>query len=375
MTDVLRSPGPAVGGAVPVAVSTKPAPGRPLTYREAMEPPCLDCATSPCCTHLLLRDFQINTIMDVDYATFLLNFEGIVLGLQSDRKVDVYLHQPCGYLDVDSGLCQVHDTGLQPAVCVHYKSHTCSYRHVFATDLHHDKPLLDWRRMEWLAEQIAFDEDRNVIGFPEWDAVMEAFAQLPTERRPAERRGPDPVLEQWRSIVLSPKPDPDETGDSGSFHRFSDAAVTDPCEGCGAWCCKTLVFDRGTPTDASQVEFLRYCIGFPNVEVGVADNGWAVIVHTTCRHLSGNRCSVYGRPERPLKCGYYDALSCAYRGHFGVPTPEDVVRVARHQFPVVADSIVFDDLGRIVAIPPLHIMRERVVQAERAAAVANGLSS
>lgn len=356
---------------VPVTISTRTVAKGPLTYRAALEPPCLECATSPCCTYLLLRDFQLDTIMDVDYASFLLNFDGIVLGLQPDRKVDVYLYQPCGNLDVGSGLCRVHNTNLQPAVCVHYKSHTCSYRHVFTTDLHHDKPLLDWRRMAWLAEQILFDDDRKVVGFPDWDEVLGAFADLPTERRPAKLHGQDPVLEQWRAVVLSQKAESEEAT-SGSFHRFSDSAVTDPCGGCGAWCCKTLVFDRGTPGDASQMEFLRYCIGFPNVEIGVAENGWAVIVHTTCRHLSGNRCSVYGQPERPLKCGYYDALSCAYRGHFGVPVPDDVVRVARHQFSTVADSIVFDELGRIVAIPPLSVLRERVVQAERAAAATNG---
>jgi hypothetical protein len=373
VTEVAPAPVQAASS-VPVSISTGPGAGRPLTYREAIEPPCLHCATSPCCTYLLLRDFQMDTIMDVDYATFLLNFDGIVLGLQKDRKVDVYLYQPCGNLDVDSGLCRVHGTKLQPAVCVHYKSHTCSYRHVFTTDLNQDKPLLDSRRMAWLAEQIVFDDDRKVIGFPEWDDVLQGFMARPTERRPAQLAGPDPVLEQWRAIVLSPKPDQEEDT-AGPFHHFSDPQVTDPCDGCGAWCCKALVFDRGIPADASQVEFLRYCIGFPNVEIGVADNGWAVIVHTTCRHLSGNRCSVYGQPERPLKCGYYDALSCAYRGHFGVPAPDDVVRVARHQFATVADSIVFDDLGRIVAIPPLHIVRERVIQAERAAAATNGQTS
>jgi hypothetical protein len=350
----------------------RPTDGR-LSYREALQPPCLTCTTSPCCTYLLLRDFQIDTLMDVDYAVFLLNFEGIVLGLQQDRKVDVYLYQACGNLDVPSGMCKVHSTKLQPAVCVHYKSQTCSYRHIFTTDLHADKPLLDFKRMQWLAERIVFDDDRRVAGFPEWSQVLEGFASMPTDRQPAPPPPPDPIIEEWRAIVLSEKGFEEDQPDG--YHHFSDAEVTDPCQGCGAWCCKTLVFDRGLPGDASQLEFLRYCLGFPSVEIGVAADSWAVIVNTTCRHLVGNRCSVFGTDERPLKCGYYDAMSCTYRGHFGVPRPDEVVRVTLGQFGVVAESIVFDDLGRIVAIPPIQVLRDRLEGAERAAASTSGTPS
>ena len=351
---------------VPVALSPNGA-GRAeaLSYRQAREAPCLTCTTSPCCTYLLLRYFQLDTLMDVDYAVFLLNFEGIVLGLRPDRKVDVYLYQPCGNLDVGSGLCTVHGTSLQPAVCVHYKSHTCSYRHVFTTDTNPDKALLDATRMAWLAEQIVFDDDRKITGFPDWPGVLEGFATMPTDRQPAPVPDPDPMIEEWRAITLSPKP---ATDDDPTFHRFSDPVVSEPCEGCGAYCCNVLVFDRGQPADASQIEFLRYCLGFPSVEIGLADEGWAVIVHTTCRHLVDHRCSVYGTDQRPLKCGYYDAMNCAYRGHFGVPEPQGVVRVTRDQFPYVADSIVFDDLGRIVAIPPTEVLRDRLAAVERALA-------
>jgi hypothetical protein len=89
-----------------------------------------------------------------------------------------------------------------------------------------------------------------------------------------------------------------------------------------------------------------------------------VIVHTTCRHLDGNRCSVFGSDERPLKCGYYDALSCTYRGHFGVPEPADIVRVNRDQFRILADSIVFDELGSTLAIPPIEKLRDWLTEFE-----------
>ena len=41
------------------------------------------------------------------------------------------------------------------------------------------------------------------------------------------------------------------------------------------------------------------------------------------------------------------------------------MRLNREQFGVVTDSIVFDDLGRTMAIPPLDILRNRLEEVER----------
>jgi hypothetical protein len=355
-------------GAVPVALTNNRQDSRGeirLTYRDALEPPCLSCQASPCCTYLLLADFRLESLMDVDHAIYLLNFDGIYLEIHRDRKVNVYLYQSCGYLDAPTGLCTVHRTPIQPAVCVQYNGHRCGYRHRMTADVDPDHPHLDARRMAWLADRTVFNDDREVADLPEWEEMLEAFRSMPLVRTQAPPPAPDPVMQEWRAIALSRKGS-DEP--SPSLRHYSDREVSDPCTGCGAWCCQTLVFNRGFPGDASQLEFLRYCLGFPGVEVGVSADSWAVIVRTTCRHLDGNRCTVYGSDQRPLKCSYYDALSCGYRGHFGVPRPRDIVRVRRDQFPVVAASIIFDDLGRIVAVPPLDVLRDRLEQAERAAA-------
>jgi hypothetical protein len=348
------------------APSTVPVPvtlGRSdhLSFREARQAPCMTCSTSPCCTYLLLRDFQLDTVLDVDYAQYLLNFDGIYLGLAKDRKMDVYLYQPCGYLDVPTGLCTVHSTPLQPAVCVHYNGHCCGYRSRMTVEVDPERPILNRARMDWLAEHMVFDDERRVTGGPQWDDILAAFETLPLERTPLAAPEPDPMIEQWRSIALTAKSQRDEP----SVHRYADAEVSDPCQSCSAWCCKKLVFNRGLPVNASQLEFLRYCLGFPGVEVGVAADGWAVIVSTRCRHLYGDRCSVFGSEERPLRCSYFDALSCSFRSHFGVPRPEEIVRVNRDQFGLVANSIVFDELGQVVAIPPVNVLRNLLEDAER----------
>lgn len=364
-------PGVTATTAVPVALTRNGhGPQGPdgkvrLTYRQAMEPPCFSCTTSPCCTYLLLGDFRIGTLLDVDHAVYLSNFEGIYLGLDRERKVDIYFYQPCGYLDVPSGLCTVHGTPVQPAVCVQYNAHVCGYRHRMLVDVDGDHPQLDARRVEWLAENTVFDDDRSVVALPDWEEMLEAFRAMPLTRTPAPAPAPDPISEEWRSIVLSQKAPDRETR---PLRHYGDPEVSEPCTGCGAWCCRTLIFNRGLPGDVSQLEFLRYCLGFPGVEVGVAADSWAVIVHTRCRHLEGNRCGVFGTSQRPLKCGYYDATSCAYRRHFGDPRPDDILRLSQRHFRVVADSIIFDDVGRIVALPPLDVLRNRVEGAERAMA-------
>jgi len=357
-----RASGDTIEAPTEVAVSITEGAGGQLSYREARQSPCMTCTASPCCTHLALARMTLETLTDVDYVTYLLNFEGIVAGLESDARVQVYLHQPCGYLDVPSGLCTVHGTPTQPAVCSHYNAHSCGYRHRMTAEVHSQSPLVDRRRFAWYVEQLSFDDGRQVVGVPDWDEVLAAFRSMPLERHAAPPPPADPIVEEWKAITLGKRA---TNGHEPTRRRQSDPAVSDPCQGCGAWCCTTLTIVQGEPRTASQIDHFRYTLGFPAVELGVTDEGWVVIVHTTCRHLDGNRCSVFGTDERPLKCSYYDALKCDYRIDFGTPRPDGMVRVSRDQFDVLAEMIAFDELGGILALPPVEAVRDQLEHAER----------
>lgn len=335
--------------------------GGRLSWSEARQPPCLDCRESYCCTHVVVSEFSLHSIIDVDYALYLLAHDGLLIGLDRDMQAKVFLYQPCSHLDQESGLCTVHSTPLQPATCRNYPAHSCVYRIRMVDGIHPDAPLLDLSRMRWLAERLVFDEKRLLVGAPDWDQVLDAFASMPLERRPAPVPGPDPVLEEWRSIVLTSK-DPSPPLEP---HRYHDAAVTNPCSGCAAYCCTTLIFGRPAPTDMSGLEWLRYCLGFPSVELGISEDGWALIVHSTCRHLAGGLCSLYGSDDRPLRCSHYDALECDYRAQFATPRPEEIVRVSREQFVLLQRMVVFDELGRIQAVAPVDVIRDVLEEAER----------
>lgn len=328
----------------PVALTSPP--GSRLSYREALVPPCLSCPTSPCCNYLNLQSVRLETLIDVDHAVYLLNFTGIVFELDLAKdELRVYLHQPCRHLDGASGLCRVHGTTAQPSICTHYDAHACGYRASMTRDVNPGTPRLDRRRMDWYVEHLEFDDDRRIVGRPAEDETLEAFRAMPLELDPLA----PPASSEWRPVVLSPEP-------SGP-RRYTDPVVTDPCGGCEAYCCQTLLFPRTPPRHAADLDVLRYAVGFPGVEVAVADEGWALVVRTTCRHLDGNRCSVYGTDERPLKCSYYDALRCTYRANFGGARTESIVRVTYEEFDVLAESVLFDGNGQVAAVPSAEALR------------------
>jgi hypothetical protein len=123
-----------------------------------------------------------------------------------------------------------------------------------------------------------------------------------------------------------------------------------------------LLFERPPPTDASELDEFKYCLGFPSIEIGITDHGWNILIHTTCRHLQANRCSVFGLGSRPRLCQEIDAVGCHYRINLGTPRPDGFVAVGLDNFSVLSESIVFDQLGHVVAVPSVEVLRQRIEQ-------------
>ncbi len=328
-------------GSTAVPVTLGRAAERTLTFREARQSPCLSCETSPCCRFLPLDQMKVTTILELDRAAYLLNFPHIALGVGADGVWSVYYRTACRFLRVEDGLCTVHATPDQPLICAHYNPYQCWYKRVLTVDSHDDFLLVDRGRMEWIIDRMGFDDEREVVAVPDWDEMVAAFAGMPLAEEPA----PAPA-NGWRPVELSAGP-----------LRYADAAISDPCTGCGAWCCTTLVFPTGAPTTAAQLDFLRFALGFPGMELGISDNAWSLVVSTTCRHLDAGRCAVYGRDERPLLCKHYDALRCTYRSQFGTSRPEGFLRVTFEDFPPVTDTFSFGGDGRAEAIPDVDALR------------------
>lgn len=329
-----------------------------LTLREAQASPCMSCESSPCCTHVPLHTFQVRTLRDLDHAIYLLNFERIVLGLAPNGDWSVYYKYPCRFLDRSEPKryrCTIHGTPQQPQICVNYSPYACWYRPAFNPGVGDGFLAIDRRRLEAILERVGFDDQRNVIDTPDWPALMAMCAEIPLapddfDDAPAG----EPVFDGWLSVAATGLVTPPR-------RKKAYADFVDACTGCSAWCCKTLVFPHARPTGRKGLDYLQFVLGFPGIEVGVSDGSWSIIVRTRCRHLTAdNRCGVYGQPERPGLCRYFDATGCSYVAQFGEVRPERFMRIRLEQFFWMVDALAFDADGGLVELPPTDQLREIV---------------
>lgn len=325
-----------------------------LTFPEALVSPCASCQTAPCCTHLPLHTFKITNMIELDHALYLLNFDRIVLGLSASGEWSVYYAYPCRHLNRQDFTCTVHNSLAQPQICITYNPYHCWYKRVLTQSVSEDFLQIDRPRLEHLITRIVFDEFRNVVEVPDWNIMIEELANLPLQPALPASEPPltDAATEAWQAMLLNLESSPAQTEEIYTYE-----ALRDPCDGCQAHCCQTLVFPQALPRSITNLDFLKFCLGFPGVELGIADDVWSLVVKTTCRHLQNNRCSVYGRPERPLLCKYYDAWKCTYKINFGLPRPAGFLRVKLEQFKWLTDCFQFDQHGAIVQFPPTEVIR------------------
>jgi Fe-S-cluster containining protein len=340
-----------------------------LSWSEAMANPCETCDSTACCTHLSLHSFEVATLRDLDYARYVLGFERMVLGITPGGTWHVYYRYPCRYLDRDTRRCTVHGTDGQPDVCKSFNPYGCWYRTSFGEAAAGTLIQVDRHRLDWIAGRCRFRDDRSIEAMPSQEAMREAFAELPVvedpDRAPAEVEA-DPVYAAWRDAAIA--------GD-GPAQRPARTylSLAEPCDGCAAYCCTALVFPQAAPIARSQLDFFRFALGFPGVELGLAaDGSWTILVRSRCRHLDGTRCGVFGTPERPLVCSFYDAHKCGYKNQLGELRPAAFVRVRHAEFDAVAACFAFDDHGMTVAAPGPDDVREAVEASWRGAAILEG---
>jgi len=335
-----------------------------LSVREARESPCDSCETVPCCSHLPLHSFRVENMIGFDHARYLLNFDRIELGISASGQWQVYYRYPCRFLERSSFRCKLHGSPEQPSVCEHYNPYSCWYRRTLQRGETDGFVRIDRTRLEALGEQIVFDRDRNIVDVPDWSTLCKTVAKLDSVRlvEGDENIGVDPQRTAWQRQVVE-RSAPERPAE---LRRF--AQLRDPCTGCGAHCCRVLMFPIPTPETYGSLDYLKFSLGFPGVEIGVSDEGWSIVVSTTCRHLRDDRCSVYGRSERPILCSYYDASHCAYKPQFSVPRPESLLRLQLEDFATLAGSVEFDDQGAITNLPTKNELRDLIEQGWRAAA-------
>ena len=200
---------------------------RRLSFAQALESPCDSCRTAPCCTYLPLAQFRVASLMDLDQARYLINFDHIQLTLSASGDWNAYYVYPCRFLNRENFRCTVHDTPQQPRTCVNYNPYQCLYKRVFTTSQGADIVRLDHQRVEFVASQVVFDEHRKIVSLPPWEALIEGCRQLPAlpPPEPTAEPAPDAMALEWRLQVLAPEAVASSDTRSRSFASFSD-----PCE-------------------------------------------------------------------------------------------------------------------------------------------------
>lgn len=317
------------------------------------EYPC-DTCSAPCCSYLPLHTFTISNIRELDHALYLLNFPRIELGISATGEWGVYYRYPCRFLNREKGLCSIYGDELRPSICAHYSPYACWYKRVIGPNVHTTFLRINRQRMDALVEQLTFDEDHNLVSIPDWPTMHALFEKLPiaqsfNEDWPEE----DPIFERWlyEAAYSVPK-------ESVAATEHSYLSLSNPCTGCGAFCCKYLIFPQAAPTTRVNLDYLQFVLGFPGIEIGVSDGDWFVVVQTHCRHLLENRCSIFGKPERPQICTFYDAHGCQYVAQFGVPRPNNFMRIKLEQFYWLVEPMSFDQYGNITYMPSIEELRQ-----------------
>jgi hypothetical protein len=313
-----------------------------LDLAAASQSPCTGCAAW-CCTVLPVHSFTIDRWSDLDYARYLLNFARIELALIETGAWQVHYRAPCRHFMAAERRCAVHRQPEQPSVCRAYDAYNCAYRAIWGE---RGRPALrmDRGRLDAWAAMVLFDEQREIIGVPDFAHLPAALPPLaPVSDPPVP---PSAVLAQALGGPPAPAPAP---------RPF--AALAEPCAGCAAWCCTRLSFPRAAPTSAANLDHLRFCLGFDGVEAGVDRAGnWTLTLRTACAHRvvtpeGAGRCGLYDDPARPRVCERYDGRACAYKARYGRPDPGDFARLDRGRLARLSATLQVDADFRVVNLP------------------------
>lgn len=134
--------------------------------------PCRDCRDTWCCTHLPLLDRHVRTHQDWQEIQELAQYNHVAWGLKDNGTWTLYLNRPCIHLKESGQGCKLHGKKEQPWICKRFSPHRCWYRRAFegsATLL-----MIQWDsdRLNWLDQQLIFDEKGLLVDVPDWNTMM-----------------------------------------------------------------------------------------------------------------------------------------------------------------------------------------------------------
>lgn len=320
----------------------------PLSFAEAIHSPCTGCS-APCCTLLQIRQFSLESLMDLDALRYYLNFERIAVSVDQSMCATVFYNTPCSHLDQATAHCDLHASGNKPDICSHYNPYQCFYAKSL-DDRQQGKVSgnseiwLTAAQFERFVTYFGFDTQRMIVQWPSADHLAE-LASWQTVTAPAASRKTMHAASPAKSVPIVPLNQQKPTR----------------CDDCSAHCCTSLVFPIERNQSLADLDFLRYALGFPGVSLCINDQEWSLLIASRCQHLHEQRCHIFGQEQRPLLCQLYNANTCSYHQLFDTP-PFPQLHVQQAEFEQLMDSFDYDQYGQIIAALPTAAMQEYLKQ-------------
>jgi hypothetical protein len=288
-------------------------------FEYASRNPCAHCRASYCCWYLGLDKLRPNQFSHFDTLHFYLNYPNMEILVEPNGQWGIYLRQACRHLSETDHRCTIRGTPKHPRVCSMFNPYSCFYK----TAISGQDPAsrfvrLDRSRFLRVVEHIKFTTFGTAVYVPNVEEV---------------RTLADPDEE------LEPPSGGAERGGSGAGFGAVSARPTlsGPCSDCTGICCRYVFFWRKPIATASDMDFIRYAMGFPGVAYVISADRCAIVVQGTCRHWMPltRTCGVVGSPLRPKRCEFLNEWRCSLREQFythperlvHVRTLEDVARL------------------------------------------------
>lgn len=316
-----------------------------LSYYEAVKSPCEVCSSSPCCSLFQLDLVTVTNLMGLDTINYYLNFDNIEICLSPGGEWTIYYSFPCRFFVKEKSVCTLHATPQKPGICVNYNPYYCFYKKAKNAKQDSQQGLM-WinrERMDFIMNRVSFDDDRNLLDMPDKEKMFRELSSIPyREPDPVAAPAEDKANSDWKHSVIS------QTGLPKETVVKSHLDLKSACSDCDSYCCKNLMFPMQIPATYSSLDYVRYALGFHGVELGISNEQWYITVKTSCRYLDGGRCSIYGKPERPLNCVYENSMHCFHKPCFSRPKPNGFMRIGFEEFDWLLESFKFDDLGNII---------------------------
>ncbi len=139
-----------------------------------------------------------------------------------------------------------------------------------------------------------------------------------------------------------------------TLFTFEEYNKNIPCDECSAPCCRYLIVPYKTPSSWMDLDFVRYLLNFPDVNITVSKNGtWGILINQNCVHLDEKKtkCKVHKTSKQPKTCSYYNPYQCNYRINIDTKKPASIYVLTRENFDQWAQYLKFDENGILIDAP------------------------